>query len=178
MIRQYYAFNMNPYYAVKSSEDKLFKSDEIKKIFKNTKMFELIIPHIFSTALIELSKKHKGNTDYDLLHWKTVKYYVLAFIGEDIHMMEEEDKNKCFEKIYGLFNTLENSAKIPDVLLDIVDLAFNRFNRSIPSGCRDLVNIDLNRKLINFDEYNSFKQEHKLLSTRDHDTVLKKLENM
>ena len=178
MIRQYYAFNMNPFYAVKSSEDKLFKSDEIKKIFKNTKMFELIIPHIFSTALIELSKKHKGNTDYDLLRWKTVKYYLLAFIGEDIHMMKEEDKNKCFEKIYGLFNTLENSAKIPDVLLDIVDLAFNRFNRSIPSGFRNLANIDLNRKLINSDEYYSFKREHKLLSSRDHDSILKKLENM
>ena len=178
MIRQYYAFNMNPFYAVKSSEDKLFKSDEIKKIFKNTKMFELIIPHIFSTALIELSKKHKGNTDYDLLRWKTVKYYVLAFIGEDIHMMEEEDKNKCFKKIYELFNTLENSAKIPDVLLDIVDLAFNRFNRSIPSGFRDLANIDLNRKLINSDEYYLFKQEHELLSSRDHDSILKKLEDM
>ena len=136
MIRQYYAFNMKPFYAVKSSEDKLFRSDEIKKIFKDTNVFELIIPHIFSSALMELSKKHKGDTNYDLLRWKTVKYYVLAFIGEDTHMMKKECKNECFKKIYELFNTLEKSAKIPDVLLDIVDLAFNRFNRSIPSGFR------------------------------------------
>ena len=63
------------------------------------------------------------------------------------------------------------------MLLDIVDLAFNRFNRSIPSGFRDLANIDLNRKLINSDEYYLFKQEH-LLSSRDHDSILKKLEDM
>ena len=178
MIRQYYAFNMKPFYAVKSSEDKLFRSDEIKKIFKDTNVFELIIPHIFSSALMELSKKHKGDTKYDLLRWKTVKYYVLAFIGEDTHMMKKECKNECFKKIYELFNTLEKSAKIPDVLLDIVDLAFNRFNRSIPSGFRDLANIDLNRKLINSDEYYLFKQEHELLSSRDHDSILKKLEDM
>ena len=190
MLRQYYAFNEKPYNAVKYSQKKLFELHTLEKIFGVTTPIDFIIPHIFKISLMQVSQKYDGDKTYDLLRFQTVKYYVLALIGNSMQKMNSQDRLICYSKIYELFNTDTKS----DKLIEIARLAYIRFKRSSAtlnennsqinndqSSDKDRLRreIDLNRSLISQDEFNKIKSNYDLIISEDmDDVVLDKLKNL
>ena len=190
MLRQYYAFNEKPYNAVKYSQKKLFELHTLERIFDATIPLDFIIPHIFTMSLKHVKQKYDDNEAYDLLRFQTVKYYVLALIGNSIQKMNSQDRLKCHFKIYDLFNTDTKS----DELTEIARLAYILFKRSSAtlnenngqinndqSSDKDRLRreIDLNRSLISQDEFNKIKSQYVLIINEDmDDVVLDKLKKL
>ena len=190
MLRQYYAFNERPYNTVKYSQKKLFELHTLEKIFDTTIPMDFIIPHIFKISLKQVSQKYDDNKTYDLLRFQTVKYYVLALIGNSIQKMNSQDRLECYSKIYELFNTDTKS----DKLMEIARLAYLRFKRSsatINESNSQINNdqfsdedrlrreINLNRSLISQDKFNEIKSQYDLIISEDgYDTILDKLKNL
>ena len=189
MLRQYHAFNAKPYNAVKYSQKKLFELRNLEKIFDITTPMDFIIPHIFKISLNQVKREYGNNKIYDLLRFQTVKYYVLALIGNSIQKMNSQDLSKCYLKIYELFNTTTKS----DKLMEIAKLAYLHFKRSSAILNKNIIQIntdqlsddnrlrseiDLNRSLISKDEFNTIKNQYDLIISEDIDVVLDKLKNL
>ena len=189
MLRQYHAFKGKPYNAVKYSQKKLFELRNLEKIFDVTTPMDFIMPHIFKICLKQVKQKYSDNKTYDLLRFQTVKYYVLALIGNSMQKMNPQDYSKCSTRIYELFNTTTKS----DELMEISKLAYLRFKRSSTflNKTADEINndelsdedrlrreIDLNRALISKDEFNGIKYQYDLIISEDIDVVLNNLKNL
>lgn len=101
--RQFIAFNGQPYEAIKTQATEIFFTKMFESIFKNTKSYELIVPHIFFTNLNSLKNDLKKNDEdseyYKILKEKVGINFVLSFIGNSLNKINTKEIEKIMNKI-------------------------------------------------------------------------------
>lgn len=137
--RSYLAYSTNePNNAIIPSKDLFSTIDPTyyNSVFKNRKIQELIIPHIFSQILNALDLKwgnehRKGdNTNYfqkQILHKDIVKYFILDLIGMSMRGLPEPKRKQIEEKLIEKIKVLETRNPIPKELLKIAEESLDYF---------------------------------------------------
>ncbi len=138
--RVYCAYAINPNDAM-MPERILFSVTEndnyYNKIFKDRKIEELIIPHIFMQMLNELHRKwcreltseptEKTSRKKGIISKDIVKYFILRFIYKSMMSIDEERRNSIKEKIIEKFQNLGLKDNMPEEFLNIAESAYDTF---------------------------------------------------
>ncbi|MDI1495466.1 MAG: abortive infection protein [Cenarchaeum symbiont of Oopsacas minuta] len=135
--RCYYAYAIDPRLAIMPDKDLFTKKltlfageSHFDKVFKDRKIKELIIPHIFMNMIVALLKEYQrkfkddeDNEDYSKYKWllskKLVKYYILRFINKAMEDIEQSKRTTIENNIIQIFSKLEKNEELPDIFLDI-----------------------------------------------------------
>ena len=136
--RCYYAYAIDPRLAIMPDKDLFTKKhssleneSHFDKVFKNRKIKELIIPHIFMNMITALSKEYQkkykndeNNEDYSKYKWllskALIKYYILRFIGKAMDDIEPASKRITIEdNMIKIFSNLEKNDDLHSKFLDI-----------------------------------------------------------
>ena len=142
--RAYYAYAIDPNDAILSDREMFSTTEPIyfNRVFQGRRIKELIIPHIFITILDELrdnwkkvakdqnpsiSYIEKSKTDPEIFSKRITKYFVLRFIGMSMASMGEKQRHSVEEKIIEIFRSLKKKDKIPEPMLNVVEIACGSF---------------------------------------------------
>lgn len=132
--RSYYAYEINPHDAMMVSDKDFFSSTNsiyYDRVFKNRKIRELIIPHIFMSMIKALYSKWKNleqsERDKAIISKDIVKYYILQFINLSLSHISEPAKTNIEDKIIEHFRSLGKSDEIPEAFLNVAETAYTYF---------------------------------------------------
>ena len=105
-------------------------------VFKNRKINELIVPHIFTYMIDSLDLKwgdeHRGknNDNYhnkQILHKEIVKYFMLDLIGYTMRELKDSEREKCENKLIDVMKKLDTKNSAPNEFIEIAEVTFNYF---------------------------------------------------
>ncbi len=138
--RNYCAYAINPNEAMMPERILFSVTGDVNyynRIFKDRKIEELIIPHIFMQMLNALHRKWCGELRDDpadetsrkkgIISKDIVKYYILRFIYESMMSIDEKKRKSIKEKIIDRFRSLEQKDDIPEEFLRIAESAYDTF---------------------------------------------------
>ena len=109
------------------------------KVFKNRKIKELIMPHIFMNMITALSKEYQkkykndeNNEEYSKYKWllskALIKYYILRFISKAMDDIEPTSKRIAIEdNIIENFSNLGKNDDLPPIFRDIAKKGLDFF---------------------------------------------------
>ena len=136
--RCYYAYAIDPRLAIMPDKDLFTKKhssleneSHFDKVFKNRKIKELIIPHIFMNMITALSKEYQkkykndeNNEEYSKYKWllskALIKYYILRFISKAMDDIEPANKRITIEdNMIKIFSNLEKNDELPPIFQNI-----------------------------------------------------------
>ena len=158
--RAYYAYAISPSDAM--MPDKILFSvtsepNYYEMIFKNRKISELIIPHIFMQMLDALHRKWCRNLrdkpsdeisrDKGIISKDVVKYYILRFIYESMMSIDESRRNSIKKHMIEKFRSLKKEDPLPTTFLEIAESAYNDFMLSFDMDRNETWPKDLLKKI-------------------------------
>ena len=163
--RAYYAYMIDPSQAM--MQDKVMFStisvpNHYEMVFKNRKIEELLIPHIFAQILNGLHKawctdlkdspSAEISRNKEIISKNVVKYYILRFIYESMTGLEESQRESIKSNMIEKFQKLKAKDPLPQEFLDIVEAAYNAFMTSYDMDRNETWPQDL-LKRVNSDKY-------------------------
>ena len=173
MLRKYYAFNKQPFNAVKYSQKTLFEPTNLEKILKKSKAIDFIIPHIFQVSLKKVYLENKSDKAYNLLKFQTIKYYTLSLIGISMEKLDSDDRSKCYDKICDLFDKSTKS----DKLMEIAKTAYLRM-KLFGTIFEITDDVALNRLFITKNKFEIIQSRYDINNESTNDIILDKLKNL
>ena len=140
IARAYYAYMIDPSQAT-MPEKELFSTtstpNHYEMVFKDRKIEELIIPHIFAQMLSELHKKWCGDLKKnptaeisrkkEIIGKSVIKYFILCFIHESMIGLEDSQRESIKRNMVEKFRNLRERDSFPQEFLDITESAYEFF---------------------------------------------------
>ena len=152
VARAFYAFEINAYDAIKTSDEKLYDEHDVHypKIFRNRPIEDLIFAHILSESIKGLLKLwrtqleeqaaqaqqisrvefwHEDNTSVfkEILNKKQVRYVLLSWIKNSLDSFTDDEQLSIRTNMIEKFGNIPRGTAIPDEFLHIVNAAFTNF---------------------------------------------------
>jgi len=111
------------------------KNNGLLDSFIQQREIDMLLANIFGESILELRKKQNKKDKDELFKWnllgkKVLQYNLLSMIHKEIEEFTDEEKTKIEKSIIKIFHDMKTgkgNKDIPQVLLDVVDLAYNRF---------------------------------------------------
>lgn len=162
--RAYYAYMIDPSQAM--MPDKVLFStsppNHYEMVFKDRRIEDLIIPHIFVQMLNGLHRKwctdlnsnptSEKSRNKEIISKNVVKYYILRFIYESMTELESSQRESIKCNMVQKFRELKERNPLPPEFLDIAESAYNAFMTSFDMDRNETWPQDLLKK-VNDDKY-------------------------
>ena len=148
--RAYYAYDIDPNKAMMTDKLLFSITDDASPyydVFKDRKIEQLIIPHIFMHMINGLHSKWCKELSDDssdeilrnkgIISKEIVKYYLLKFIHESMMNIDESTRESIKDEMIEIFRKLKHNDSIPEIFLNVAQTAFNSFMLSFNTIKRD-----------------------------------------
>ena len=150
VARAFYAFNVDAYEAIKTSDEKLYNDQDVfyPRIFR-VSVKELIFAHVLSESIKGLLKTwrkqieqhregqpitlpdlwHEDETDTlkEILNKKQIRYVLLSWIKESLDSFSDDDQVTIKTNMIERFGNIARGAAIPEEFLHIINAAITNF---------------------------------------------------
>ena len=150
VARAFYAFNVDAYEAIKTSDEKLYNDQDVfyPRIFR-VSVKELIFAHVLSESIKGLLKTwrkqieqhregqpitlpdlwHEDETDTlkEILNKKQIRYVLLSWIKESLDSFSDDDQVTIKTNMIERFGNIARRAAIPEEFLHIINAAITNF---------------------------------------------------